>query len=471
MTTSEQIYLSSPVWLQQAAVSLYGVWWHRRRMSPHFYRLVEEYKGREYWTREQFISYQEEQLLQVLQAASSSRYYRAIFQEAQVDWQLSPFENLARLPLLTKETLRTRAQDLLTQDPIPQGTTVFKSSGTTGTPTEIYYSPEFHALELAVPAARNLAWANVPYDSRRVMFGVRKVCRFDQDRPPFWRYSIAEDMAYASIYHLSPEHIPAYLAFLRKYQPVMIMGYPSALHTLAQYALEHNDLPAPARAVFTTSESVTELARSDIEAAWNCRIYDRYGAVEACVFASQCEFGRYHVSPEVGIVEIVDVHGRPCAPGEVGEVICTGLNNVLQPLIRYRIGDAACWSTEQNCNCGRKMPILESIEGRIEDICITPDGRQMLRFDTVFKGVDAICEAQVIQEQPDGFEILIVPAAGFGRHDLEKISANMRKHVGDVRVNVRLVEQIERTASGKFRAVICKLSQIEKDRLLKKNGL
>jgi phenylacetate-CoA ligase len=114
------------------------------------------------------------------------------------------------------------------------------------------------------------------------------------------------------------------------------------------------------------------------------------------------------------------------------------------------------------------MPILESIEGRVEDICITPDGRQMLRFDTVFKGVEAISEAQVIQEQADLFVICLVPAAGFTGHDIQKIRENMRQHVGDVRVDVRLVDQVERTNSGKFRAVICRLSQAEKDRLLKK---
>ncbi|MEJ7712195.1 MAG: AMP-binding protein [Pyrinomonadaceae bacterium] len=186
------------------------------------------------------------------------------------------------------------------------------------------------------------------------MFGVRKVCRFDQKRPPFWRFSPAEDMAYASIYHLSPEFLPHYTKFLRSYQPRVMMGCPSALHTIAQYALESGDLPAPAKAVFTTSEAVTTQAREAIEQAWQCRVYDRYGAVEGCASASQCEHGRYHVSPEVGIIEIVDSEGRHCPPGVMGEMICTGLQNTLQPLIRYRIGDAARWATTQTCECGRR---------------------------------------------------------------------------------------------------------------------
>ena len=462
---AERIYFASPVWAQQAMVAAYGWWWYRRRFGPHFHRLVAEFKARDGWTSEQIRAYQEKQLGCVLAAAWHSPYYHQIFAEAGVTPHQPPLEVLQKLPFLSKETLRTRAKDLLTQSPLPKGTIVFKSSGTTGTPTEIYYTPEFHALELAVPAVRNLGWAGINYRDRRVMFGVRKVCHFDQAKPPFWRFSPAEDMAYASIYHLSPRFLPYYLEFLRSYRPAVIMGYPSALHTIARYALDNNDLPAPAKAVFTTSETVTDQIRESVETAWRCRVWDRYGAVEMCVFASQCEFGRYHVSPEVGIIEIVDRAGHPVPPGVMGEVICTGLQNTLQPLIRYRIGDVARWSIEQNCLCGHQMPILEAVEGRFEDICYTPDGREMLRFDTVFKGVEHIREAQVVQEKLDCFTVYVVPGEGFDAHDVERIRSNMRLHVGNVRTDVKPVETILRTASGKFRAVICNLPPEQKKAL------
>jgi phenylacetate-CoA ligase len=273
---------------------------------------------------------------------------------------------------------------------------------------------------------------------------------------------MAENMAYASIYHLSPTFLPAYMEFLRTYRPAVIMGYPSALYTIARYALDHDDLPAPAKAVFTTSETVLDYARKTIEDAWQCRVYDRYGAVEGCLFASQCEYDRYHISPEVGIIEIVDHEGQRVPLGVTGEVICTGLQNMLQPLIRYRIGDVAHWAIDQNCPCGRQMPILGAMEGRFEDICYTPDGRETLRFDTVFKGVEHIREAQVVQEKLNLFTIYIVPADRFDIHDIEKIQGNMRLHVGNIRTDVKLTDAIPRSASGKFRAVVCNLSLEEK---------
>ena len=397
--------------------------------------------------------------------AENAPYYREVFAAAGVRAGGAPFAALRKLPLLSKETLRIRPRDLLTQNHFPRDAMVFKSSGTTGTPTEIYYPPEFHALELAIPAVRNLGWAGIDYRARRVMFGVRKVCRFDQDRPPFWRHSPAENMAYASIYHLAPRFLPAYLEFLRKYRPAVIMGYPNSLYTLAHFALNHGNLPAPAQGIFTTSETVTDEIRETLEAAWQCKVYDRYGAVEGCLFASQCEHGRYHVSPEPGIVEILNRDGQPCLPGEMGEIVCTGLQNFLQPLIRYRIGDAARWAVDQSCACGRSMPVLESIEGRFEDICITRDGREVLRFDTVFKGVHAIKEAQVVQESLNRFTIYIVPALGFDETVITTIQQNMRIHVGEVETAVNPVQSIPRTASGKFRAVICRLTADDKARV------
>ena len=459
---TERLYLGSPVWAQQFAVASYGWWWYRRRFSSHFHRLVAEFKARERWTIGQFRNYQEGQLNKVLEAARNSPYYRQVFTDARVSPAMKASDSLRRLPLLSKETLRTSARDLLSQSPLPKGTISFKSSGTTGTPTEIFYTPEFHALESAILEARTLNWAGVDYRDRRVMFGVRKVCRFDQRKPPFWRLSPAENLAYASIYHLSPKFLQYYLEFLRSYRPEIVMGYPSALNTLACYALSNNDMPFPAKVVITTSETVTADARKRIEAAFQCRICDSYSAVEMCVFASQCEYGRYHVSPEVGLLEIVDRTGHPVPPGVMGEVICTGLQNMLQPLIRYRVGDAARWATEQDCRCRRQMHVLENIEGRFEDICYTPDGREMLRFDTVLKGIKNIREAQVVQEKIDLFTVHVVPTNGFDERDAETIKRNMQLHVGNVHTEVKSVDAIARTASGKFRAVICNLSREEK---------
>jgi phenylacetate-coenzyme A ligase PaaK-like adenylate-forming protein len=458
----ELLYSNSPIWAQQIMVSTYGWWWFRRRFSKYFLQLVDEYKSRDSWTKEQFRDHQSMLLQELLDAAWGSPYYRQIFLESGITRETPPLEALARLPLLTRETVRTRAKEMLTANPLPAGVIVRKLRGTTSSPTELYFTRESYDAEMAVPEARNLHWAGVNYRDRRAIFGVRKVCRFAQDYPPFWRVSPAGDMAYASIYYLSPKYLPHYLAFLRKYKPPVIMGYPGALNIVARYALENKDMPAPAKAVLTTSETVTDRIREAIEAAWQCRIYDRYYCAENAFFASECQYGRYHVSPDVGIIEIVDANGKQCPPGVIGDVVCTGLSNRLQPLIRYRIGDVASWAIDQDCPCERNMPILESIENRFGDICYTADGLRVIRFDTVFSDVDNIREAQIAQERLKVFTVFVVPSNGFNDRDIEKIKRNMRRHVGDVRTYVEVVHSIARSSSGKLRAVVCNLPAVER---------
>jgi phenylacetate-CoA ligase len=298
------------------------------------------------------------------------------------------------------------------------------------------------------------------------MFGARKICAFAKDSPPFWHFSPTEDLAYASIYHLSDKFLPSYIDLLRKFNPALIEGYPSALAIVARYAVERNLLLPPAKAVFTVSESFSDIDREMMEKAWRCRVFDRYTSVEGCMFVSQCEFGRYHISPEAGIIEIVDTDGRPVKPGMPGHVVCTGLRNLLQPLIRYKIGDIACWSTEQECPCGRKMPILERIEGRFEDLCYTPDGRRIGGWNVLFKAIPFIREAQVVQETLREFTVYIVPADGFSQETIKLIQQDVYSYVGKVRVSVKSVSSIPRSASGKFRPVVCKLSVAEKERLV-----
>jgi phenylacetate-CoA ligase len=462
----DRAYGASPIWLQKALVATYGAWWYHRRFGGLFRQQVAQIQQRDHWTAEQWNTYQNQRLCAVSKAAGRSVYYRQVFQDAGICPGEINLDTLYRLPYLEKSTLRRRAADLLTQAP-PRGTIVMHSSGTTGTPTNICYTRDFHILELAFQEARTKRWAGVTHKDRRVMFGVRRVCRFEQGKPPFWRISPVENMAYLSIYHLSPRYLPAYIDFLNWFQPKVVMGYPSALGTVAKFVLDTGRKLVPAQAIITMAETLTPSTIEVLEAAWHCRVWDSYGAVELCVLATQCEYGNYHVSPDVGIVELVDNCGTPCKPGEVGEVVCTGLQNELQPLIRYRIGDVAIWSTQQTCACGRQMPILESIQGRYEDMCFTSDGRAMLRFDTVFKGLKAVKEAQVVQEAIDRFTILVVPTVEFGEHDIRLIQEKMLAHVGGVQVDVQQVDAIPRTKSGKFKAVVSHLTPDEKERLWK----
>jgi hypothetical protein len=62
-----------------------------------------------------------------------------------------------------------------------------------------------------------------------------------------------------------------------------------------------------------------------------------------------------------------------------------------------------------------------------------------------------------------------VPTAEFCEHDVKLIQKNMQSHVGNVEVNVQQVDAIPRTKSGKFKAVVSRLTTDDRDKLWKLN--
>src|SRR5436190_7566282 len=122
---------------------------------------------------------------------------------------------------------------------------------------------------------------------------------------------------------------------------------------------------------------------------------------ETVAAASECEAGRLHLWPEAGWLEIIN-NNQAAPSGEVGDLICTSLYNTDMPLIRYRVGDrAALADPHQSCSCGRHLPQISALEGRIDDVLYTTDGRRIGRLDPIFKAQLPVREAQIVQERLD----------------------------------------------------------------------
>ncbi len=136
-----------------------------------------------------------------------------------------------------------------------------------------------------------------------------------------------------------------------------------------------------------------------------------------------------------------------------------------QPLIRFRLGDRASWS-EEPCTCGRALPILSEVAGRVEDVVRGPDGRELVRFHGIFIDLEHIREGQIVQETLHHIRVLLVATADQDRASRERVTSIVEHRIdqrlgSSVRCQVEWVPRIERTAAGKFRAVISKLDSTQ----------
>jgi phenylacetate-CoA ligase len=194
--------------------------------------------------------------------------------------------------------------------------------------------------------------------------------------------------------------------------------------------------------------------RSSIERFFQCRVFDHYAQSEAVCVAMQCPQGRMHILPAAGIIEILREDGTPCAPGEVGEIVATGLLNDAMPLIRYRMGDCAAWALEQTCPCGNLHPIIDNLEGRVDDYLITEDGRKIGRLSTAMKRSPTIHSAQLVQDRPGHAYLLVRPANGYQASHAAAVIDDILERIGSFDFDIVEVAEIPTTPQGKTALVV-----------------
>ncbi|MGI8402090.1 MAG: phenylacetate--CoA ligase family protein [Gemmatimonadaceae bacterium] len=458
-------YHNLPPALRSVIATARGGYLRAWRYGPRTEQLCEEALAREQWTQGEWKTWREERLALLLhRAALDVPYYRQHWNERRRRGDRAAVDLLANWPILEKETLRTHAAAFVADDRSRSRMFHDHTSGTSGKSLDLWLSRGTVQAWYALFEARCRHWNGVSRRDRWAMIGGQLVVSVRQNEPPFWVWNASLHQLYLSAYHLAPRHAGGYVEALRKYGVRYIVGYPSAVHALAREVLSQNLRPPALDFVLANAEGVLDQQRCEIEAAFGCPVRETYGMAEIVANASECREGRMHLWPEVGEIETVNGN-ESSAIGEMGELVCTGLLNLDMPLIRYRVGDRGSLALpDASCRCGRLLPLLSAIDGRIDDVLYTPDGRAVGRLDPVFKSSLPIKEAQIVQDELDLIRIRYVSDESFSAVDAQSLIDRVRDRMGAVRVILEEVDSIPRTNNGKFRAVVSNLSPEERRR-------
>ena len=446
----EQIYSALPIPLQHACVTSRGVTYYRWRYGGVFPGYLEMLKRTERLPAEQLGALQEAELLRLRRfaAAHVPHYQRE---------SRTPFHTAA---FTTKDQIRERPQEFIAETYRRHALIPWHTSGTTGKPLTVYYSRRAMQKTWAfVEIYRNTA--GVTKGDRRGQFTGKMIVPPNQapSKKIFWRHDLANRALLFSTVHLLPENLPCYAAAMERFQPAYLSGYASSMFVLADYYRQSGRRAPRLQAALTSAETLLEHQRRAIEETFTTRVFDQYGQAEMQSFWYECEAGRMHAHPLAGVTEILRPDGTAAAPGEMGEVVLTGLLNDAMPLIRYRVGDTARFSTE-SCPCGRGMPVIEEIGGRLDDVVYSRDRGFLGRLDPVLKGVRNIVESQFEQESLDLLRVRFVPGARFTTEDLQMLENNLRARVGrSMHLEFECTNRIPRSANGKFRFVISRLDR------------
>ena len=81
----------------------------------------------------------------------------------------------------------------------------------------------------------------------------------------------------------------------------------------------------------------------------------------------------------------------------------------------------------------------------------------MVRFHSVFIGINKILEAQIIQHDTTIFEIKVVVDSSLTLKEKQIILNRMTSQLGSIVLDINEVTSIARNPNGKFKAVISKI--------------
>lgn len=410
--------------------------------------LLIELNKSQYWNRDQLELNQIQNLKKLIEfAKNSSIFYKELYTNLDSN-DIKTLDDIKMFPSISKNIIQEN--DLL----IPSSRSLtFKAvtSGSTGDPLTVYLNDLAMAYRIAGRNRFYSWWGIKPYDRGILIWGEKKE---DQNKKNNFLRGVYNNLIKRtykiSIFKLNNETIKYYYELIFKYKPSYLYGYTSALKQFAELIVANNlnGGKLNIKIAIVTSEVLLEEDRNFIEVVLGCRVVNEYGAADAGLYAFECPHGGMHIFEESVYM----------TTNENDEVLTTEFHNYRMPLINYKIGDRVYFDSEV-CNCGRTLRKIKSIDGRLGDVIIKPNGEHLSQYFFYYLMKDlekdgysgGIRKYKVIQKGQQ-FDFYIVKGQLFIPEIETYILQSMLKSIGnEITVKFFYIDELPREKSGKLR--------------------
>lgn len=398
----------------------------------------------------------------LLHAAEKVPYYRTLLHDCQVVVDDTVrLENFSSIPLLTKDIIRRQGKSLYADDYQHRSPFPNTSGGSTGEPVKFIQDKEYDDWNKATKIYFNAVLGK--------QLGDREIKFWGSDRDILegtlgFKDNVINflyNRKFFNSYQLNEQHLGDLIKLNNHFKPKAYWSYMESALELANYLSGSGvDFHSPG-ILISTIGPLTQEVKEKIESGMGCKVYNQYGSREVGVVACQCpEQKGLHTFPWWNHIEVIDPEGQPIK-NESGRVIVTTLHNYSMPLIRYEIGDVAVMG-DNDCSCGRKTVTLDSVIGRTLGYFRKDDGT-LVHSHFIVQALffhEWIQRFQVVQEQLNQIIIRIELKNGMvgNQADLLDIEKKTKVLMGNhCSVDIKFVDGIERSASGKFVYTVCKI--------------
>ncbi|CCO24489.1 phenylacetate--CoA ligase family protein [Maridesulfovibrio hydrothermalis] len=390
---------------------------------------------------------QAERLKKTIELAANSPYYSEVFKNNKIDPSIiETVDDVKKLPFTTKEDLRSQyPYGLLTQS-LDNFVRLHASSGTTGTPTAVFYTQK--DLD---------TWADLMARSMYAV-GLRKSDVL-QNMSGYGLFTGGLGIHYGSE-RLGCLTVPAgagntkrQIKLIRDFNVTALHIIPSfALYFAAKVRAEGFD-PAdmPWKIALIGAEPHTEHARKKIEEMLHIKAYNSYGLSEmngpGVAFECTQQSGM-HIWEDSFIAEIIDPEtGDPVEDGEIGELVMTTITREGMPIIRYRTRDLTRFIPGQ-CKCGRTSRRIDRIMGRADDMLILKGVNiYPMQIEKIIMGIPEVGQNYVIELIKEGLvdqiRVKVEIKEEFFVEDMRALQGLQKMIAGKLRDEILVTPRVE----------------------------
>lgn len=368
--------------------------------------------------------------------------------------------DLTLLPPLTKKELQQAGTSAISNRyPLSQLREA-RTGGSTGTSLRLWHTEACSEMRNAAMRRHN-RWSgwNVGEPVAAVWGNVHA--------PVLFKERLKDDLFNPAIYldtmNIDPVAVLVFAEKWRRMKPTLLYGHAHSLYLLARLIPELCILDLKPRAVISTSMMLLQHERETIEEIFGAPVFDRYGCEEVGLIASECEAHMgMHINTDHVYVEFIRDDGTPAGPGEQGIVTVTDLLNRAMPLIRYRIEDVSAPLDVIVCPCGRHLPLMQRVTGRVADFLVKPDGARVAGvslIENTLTKIPGIEQMQIIQEEDiTSFTVKLVRNKEFGHAQRQDLHDYLSSVFGRISLRIEEVGSIPPEQNGKYRFSICKVA-------------
>ena len=423
---------------------------------PAYARYLREFERNQYLDPEELRKLQMRRLRQQLVAAYRYvPFYRHRMTQAEITpLDIQTHEDLQLLPVLTKRDIQDH-QDMLVSSDVPaRARERNQTGGSTGSPLQFYVDLERSDSRMA-STARHDRWAGLrPGDWTARLWGSILDTGEKPHTTPTWRQNFLYRDLTLNTAAVTDEAMAQYVQLLRRYRPKFMVAYAQAAVVFANFCRTQGIDDIRFESMILSAEMLLPGQRQMLEETFGGKVFNRYGCREVSVIASECEYHTgMHINADALLVEVEPIQN---APAGMGRVLVTDLLNRSMPLIRYEIGDLANVEFTQ-CSCGRSLPLLGAIEGRLTDFLKLPSqklvsGVALLTF--VVAHLREVRQVQFIQHDATHVTLKVVAGPGYGTHTEQELRRRLQPYLEEqIDLTIVLTDHIASEPSGKYRYV------------------